>query len=428
MRERKHQRLSFEGKVDLTYESPPATASGFTTNIARGGFFVAISVQRDIGTALAFTLKDETGVVVLQGRGQIVWTRAHDEGADRPAGMAVRFLELDRASRQRITEVLGEASTSTSTPEELSAEELCDSTAVLLAEVGIGEGRLGGPAIKRTGASSPSPLPPPAMDPALDEAPTAHTPIVQAAEPLAIETKNDTGGKLSVRAGLKAPPDKPRRRIRVLALFHWLIFCVVLVITVGVVMTVVRNWGDLIVGFFPARSDSSTAADSPVDAPTGPAQPSQALAPTPTPPPASTPHPSPRAVSPPRRTTPRPTAPPRRATTSRPPSALTQLHIQVEEGQTTITGLMNGRPSARQIRHFYMDTPPRLVLLIKGITEQYPAHRLIPDSPHLVGVRLGLHTETSPPELTVAFDLSSPDVRMHDFEIRPDGFSFSLRQ
>ena len=60
------------------------------------------------GSELRFEVRLKDAAPLIRGRGVVAWTRWQDQGPRRPAGMGVRFVELDAESRELIYKVVDE--------------------------------------------------------------------------------------------------------------------------------------------------------------------------------------------------------------------------------------------------------------------------------------------------------------------------------
>jgi len=72
-------------------------------DVSRGGMFIKTPSPFPPGTLLKFEVKIAADQKVIQGVGRVVWKREGESTADaRPAGMGVKFIKLDDASRKVI--------------------------------------------------------------------------------------------------------------------------------------------------------------------------------------------------------------------------------------------------------------------------------------------------------------------------------------
>jgi uncharacterized protein (TIGR02266 family) len=98
--------LSAEARVEFE------TFSGFlnemAANLSLGGMFLRTRYLKPVGSELRFELRLADQQPLVAGRGQVAWIRWKDEGPRRRAGMGVRFVELDTASRELVYRVVDE--------------------------------------------------------------------------------------------------------------------------------------------------------------------------------------------------------------------------------------------------------------------------------------------------------------------------------
>jgi len=79
----------------------------YSLDISRGGIFIKTSSPFAPGTLLKFEIRIAEDRTVLQGVGRVVWKRDPAEAIpSRPAGMGVKFIKIDDASRQVIEDLV----------------------------------------------------------------------------------------------------------------------------------------------------------------------------------------------------------------------------------------------------------------------------------------------------------------------------------
>src|SRR3954462_11467525 len=72
-------------------------------DVSRGGMFIKTPSPFPPGTLLKFEVKIAADQKVIQGVGRVVWKRDGETTGDtRPAGMGVKFIKIDDASRKVI--------------------------------------------------------------------------------------------------------------------------------------------------------------------------------------------------------------------------------------------------------------------------------------------------------------------------------------
>ena len=95
------KRVSIETKIDLRFANFEGMVSGVSSNLSTSGMFIQSNNPESAGTEFAFALRIEEWSPI-QGTAKVIWTRAHTEGPERPAGMGVQFVDLDAQSRRMI--------------------------------------------------------------------------------------------------------------------------------------------------------------------------------------------------------------------------------------------------------------------------------------------------------------------------------------
>lgn len=122
------ERVPINAEVDLEFESFQGFLSEYSSNISLGGMFVRTSEAPPVGTVLRFSLKLKGNFNLIQGRGEVVWTRPESEDPKVPAGAGIRFLELETASEDLIRRMVDRHRVQGGLPFELDADADADST------------------------------------------------------------------------------------------------------------------------------------------------------------------------------------------------------------------------------------------------------------------------------------------------------------
>lgn len=99
---RNADRVDVDAAVDLEFESFQGFISEYSSNISIGGMFVTSENPPPVGTSLRFSLKLKGDFKLVQGRGEVIWIRDRSVGAQGPAGMGIRFLDLEESSQDLI--------------------------------------------------------------------------------------------------------------------------------------------------------------------------------------------------------------------------------------------------------------------------------------------------------------------------------------
>ena len=67
-----------------------------------------------------------------------------------------------------------------------------------------------------------------------------------------------------------------------------------------------------------------------------------------------------------------------------------------------------------------LDSPPRLLVRVRGVAEPYAISDVPVDSPRVAAVRTGYHQGIDPPELHIVVDLASTAVELAGVDVDPD--------
>src|SRR6476660_10355067 len=94
--------------VSLNVRYKSATVDEFIENhshdVSKGGIFIKTPNPFPPGTLLKFEIRLSGDQAVIAGVGRVVWKREAGQagGNERPAGMGVKFIKIDEASRKVI--------------------------------------------------------------------------------------------------------------------------------------------------------------------------------------------------------------------------------------------------------------------------------------------------------------------------------------
>ena len=94
--------------IQLRFETPEEFIEQFRPWLALGGIFVPTRMPYPVDTDVTCDFRKGDGSQLLHGVGKVIWVRREDGGVSQPAGMAVRFRELDRESRDLVLQILEE--------------------------------------------------------------------------------------------------------------------------------------------------------------------------------------------------------------------------------------------------------------------------------------------------------------------------------
>ncbi len=395
-------RVPFEAEVVMEFERFSGFLAEYSANLSLGGMFLTTRYLKPVGSELRFEVRLKDAAPLVRGRGVVAWTRWQDQGPRRPAGMGVRFVDLDPESRELIYRIVDERLKSGQVSEELALEA----------------GALAGPEAAVSAAGLPDLEPPRRFElPPETAAPFEVAPPPESPAPVAPPPPDLSPPPLEeivARAGRTAPPapetgasrpsraaaplpaapapvafaaarasSERRRRVPV-----WIGGLALLAASaVGILWWVDRR---------PDASPGAAVTASPSAAP-APA------APAPTPADASEAA-TPALAAPP---TPPPAAAEAAPLTAR-FSALEKVTWEEGEGLTELILWLDGAiPEGSFERSRIEGKEPREVIKLRGAKGPVAAGRLEVDTPEVRRVRSGLHAAGASSELHVVLDLAA---------------------
>jgi len=108
--------------------------------------------------------------------------------------------------------------------------------------------------------------------------------------------------------------------------------------------------------------------------------------------------------------------------------ANTVTSIAVEPGQhgSTITIRANGGLEDGAISMESLPSPPRVLVRIRGIRNDFRPYTIESATPEVTRLRIGLHDERRPPELWVVVDLTGGEIAVQGIDIRGDTAEIEL--
>ena len=95
------KRAAIEQEMELKFPNFELLVTAMSANISTSGMFIQSPEPAPVGTTLSFRFRIEDWSPI-QGTAQVIWDRDHDEATDRPAGMGVKFVDVDAQSRRMI--------------------------------------------------------------------------------------------------------------------------------------------------------------------------------------------------------------------------------------------------------------------------------------------------------------------------------------
>lgn len=96
------RRITLEREISIRVPRFDTFVTEYSTNISTTGMFIISEEPHAPGTTFTFEFSVADDWKLIRGKAQVVWTRYHTEEKERPAGMGVRFVELDPQSRRLI--------------------------------------------------------------------------------------------------------------------------------------------------------------------------------------------------------------------------------------------------------------------------------------------------------------------------------------
>ncbi len=94
--------LRFQVDLAVTVNSESNFYAGFASNLSAGGIFVATHIVHPVGTRFNLSIHLDDGLGVVRGVGEVRWLRPRDETAGLPAGIGIRFMEIEGDGAERI--------------------------------------------------------------------------------------------------------------------------------------------------------------------------------------------------------------------------------------------------------------------------------------------------------------------------------------
>lgn len=96
------RRIALEREVSIRVPRFDTFVTEYSQNISTTGMFIVSENPQPPGTSFSFEFSVADDWKLIRGKAQVVWTRYQNQGPERPAGMGVRFLEVDAQSRRLI--------------------------------------------------------------------------------------------------------------------------------------------------------------------------------------------------------------------------------------------------------------------------------------------------------------------------------------
>lgn len=417
------RRVPFEREVSLKFRQFRGFLTEYSGNISSGGMFIRTDKPKPPGSAFDFEILLEDGFTLIQGVGEVVWTRQRPGGHGRPTGMGVRFLGLTPESQELIRRIVQEHVAGGGTP--FDPDQPPEPEPPLQSPPAIPPDPP--PQEKTATPTAAASTPPPA-------APAAKTPTPEhppRAAPVSAAPPTETPAIPEPEPRRPPPPRRrPPRRARHAAFrtSPWRRWALLLAASVGLFLAAagaMYGWLSWSLGatpppvgapsllgsanepppessaanFEPAAS-ASTAGDengdeppiaSPAEPPSGTVQPAAGGG----------------------------VAAAVRASEPQPPATLsrvTAITWQPEPGGLAVTLQGDGRFEAQRYNRLRLEASPRELVRVLGITRAFPRTQIPVGTPEVQQIRIGYHRKPGDNQLHVVLDLTSPQVRLERLE------------
>ncbi len=149
------RRIALEREISIRVPAFDDFVTEYSANISTTGMFIVSQKPQPPGTRFTFEFSVADDWKLIRGKGQVVWSRYRDEGKDRPAGMGIRFTQLDAQSRRLIRWIVEKHIREGGKPFEL--DDLRSAVDDALSEALDPEAPALAPPLKRRTAKRPSP-------------------------------------------------------------------------------------------------------------------------------------------------------------------------------------------------------------------------------------------------------------------------------
>jgi molecular chaperone DnaK len=449
-------RVPLEAEVVVEFDRFSGFLAEYSSNLSLGGMFLTTRYLKPVGSELRFELRlKDAAAPLVRGRGMVAWTRWQDQGPRRPAGMGVRFLDLDAESHALIYKIVEERLRAGQIHEELALDP---TTLAEVAAANAGDAadpRLA-PAIPDAaleivetprvppadgGAAAPAEPAPPRIDAPttsagapiaprpIPAAPPLHEIVARAAAAWAPEPapplppptmpKPPAARDRDPQPVARAQPPRPRKKPAAGA--AW--------ISIALVVAGAGGWWLWRSGLLSPGEPPSSAAP-PAKTPPAPAAVARPEEPSPSPPdvaskaapgPLTADDGTPAAPLPSREPQPGPAA----AATLPRFTGLDKVTWSEESGFTEVVLWMDGAIPADAFERSRIDgKEPRELVRLRGASRPVEAARYDVGTPEVRRVRTGLHGSGASAELHVVLDLAA-GARV--FEAQVDGNRLLLR-
>lgn len=417
---RDSRRVPITTSVQFKFDRFSGFISEYSSNISPTGMFITAKSPEPPGSVLDFEFRLGDGFEIIQGKGEVVWTRAVAEGPHRPAGMGIRFLELSEGSKELIYRIVDQYIQDGGVPFDVSLRPPDPVQPQAFTEPDAPF-----PDLPDSGSLppvDPSSWLPPLSDEGLDFRPGPSTsgsldddfppfmpPMPPMDEPETVRPSLSFSALSAKSATSASTPAK--RRILPFALLG-------LLLALAVAGYLFR---DSLMGGGNAPAEPEVVAQAPLPEPAAP----EVVEEEPT-------DPLPEVV---RRKSPEPapTAPvavetPPPAPTGPALTALERITFEQAGGGTDVILWGNGAIRPEVYDQSRIGDPPRELVRLIGISRPYPATKVAVGSGEVRQIRVGYHQKSGGNELHIVIDLADPAVRVTAIEARENHLRLRLRR
>lgn len=425
---RDSRRVPIATSVTFKFERFSGFISEYSANISPTGMFITAKSPEPPGSVLDFEFRLGDGFELIQGKGEVVWTRVVPEGPHRPAGMGIRFLELSEGSKELIYRIVDQYIQDGGIPFDVSLRPPDPVQPQPYAEPDAPF-----PDLPDSGSLPPvdsSSWLPPLSDDGLDLGPAPKQgdrddmdddfpPFMPPLPPM---DEPETGRpSLSFSALPASAPAPPKRRVLPLALLG-------LLLALAVAAVLFREPLMEMAGF--GGGEPEIATGNAGDVAQAPAAPEvveeEPAAPLPEvvhrKAPEEAPAPVPVAPVPVAEETPAP-APSGPAVT-----VVQRITFEQAGGGTDVILWGNGAIRPEVYEQSRIGDPPRELIRLVGISRPYPSTKVAVGTGEVRQIRTGYHEKSAGNELHIVIDLADPAVKITGFEARENHLRIRLRR
>ena len=106
LRSNQTNRVKIEQAIAIRFDRFDNFVDEVSVNLSTNGMFIRTRDPRPPGSVFNFQFQLGEDFSLIEGRAEVVWRRRFSEGSDKPAGMGVKFVNLDVSSQQLIDRLI----------------------------------------------------------------------------------------------------------------------------------------------------------------------------------------------------------------------------------------------------------------------------------------------------------------------------------